>query len=112
VPGFPNFYVLLGPNTGLGHNSVMWMVECQVAYVGRLLRLQRRRRLRALEVRPQALRRFYARLTERMQGMVWSACRSWYQRDDGLVFALWPSSTLRYWWETRRPRLADFQLRP
>jgi cation diffusion facilitator CzcD-associated flavoprotein CzcO len=111
VPGFPNFYVLLGPNTGLGHNSVMWMVECQANYVARCLRLQRRRSLRALEVRQEALDAFYARLGRRMADKVWSACRSWYRRDDGLIFALWPSSTVRYWWETRRPRLADFEQR-
>ena len=111
VPGFPNFYVLLGPNTGLGHNSVVWMVECQVNYVARCLSLQRRHGVRALEVRPGALRRFYAQLGARMQGMVWSACHSWYRRDDGLVFALWPSSTVRYWWETLWPRRADFAAR-
>ncbi len=108
VPKFPNFYVLLGPNTGLGHNSVMWMVECQSRYVVRCLAAQKRAGLRALEVREEVLEAFYTRIDRRMKNRVWSECKSWYRRDDGLIFALWPSSTLRYWWETRRPRLADF----
>ncbi|MDC3379035.1 NAD(P)/FAD-dependent oxidoreductase [Planctomycetota bacterium] len=108
VPGFPNFYVLLGPNTGLGHNSVMWMVECQVNYVFRCMQTRQRKQLKALEVKEEALARFYETLERRMSNKVWSECTSWYRRDDGLNFTLWPSSTGRYWWETRRPRLRDF----
>ena len=110
VPKFPNFYVLLGPNTGLGHNSVMWMVECQSRYVVRCLAAQRRPGTRSLEIRSEVLAAFYTGIERRMENRVWSECNSWYRRDDGLIFALWPSSTLRYWWETRRPRLADFHL--
>ena len=111
VPGFPNYYLLLGPNTGLGHNSVMWMVECQVNYVLQLLREQRRAGHAALEVRPAALEEGYAWLRERLGGKVWTDCRSWYQNDEGLIYALWPATTARYCWELRRPRLADFVAR-
>lgn len=105
VPGFPNYFVLLGPNTGLGHNSVMWMVECQVDYVMGCLKAMRRRGLRTLEVTEEALARSSAELDRRMAGRVWSSCRSWYQNEDGKVVALWPATTVRYWWETRRPAL-------
>ena len=83
----------------------MWMVECQCDYVIGCLRAQRRRGLRALEIRPEVMQAFYGRLTRSMEDRVWTECRSWYRRDDGVVFALWPSSTIRYWWRTRRPDL-------
>lgn len=109
VPGFPNYYLLLGPNTGLGHNSVMWMVECQVSYLMQCLRAMQRRGLATLEVKPTALEAYYAEISRLLGSSVWTGCRSWYQNEDGLIYALWPSSTLRYWWRTRRPNLArDF----
>lgn len=108
VPGFPNFFLLLGPHTGLGHNSVMWMVECQVRYVVRCLRALERRRARALEVREEALAGFQAWVERRLARKVWVDCRSWYQNQGGQVYALWPATTARYAWATRRPRPADF----
>jgi cation diffusion facilitator CzcD-associated flavoprotein CzcO len=112
VPGFPNYFFLLGPNTGLGHNSVMWMVECQVNYVLRCLDAMRRRKARALEVKQAALDAFYEDLDRGLQSKVWVDCRSWYQNDDGRIYVLWPWSTLYYWWRTRRPKLREFELRP
>jgi cation diffusion facilitator CzcD-associated flavoprotein CzcO len=105
VPRFPNYFLLLGPNTGLGHNSVMWMAECQVNHVLRCLLAMRRRSLATLEVRPEVLERYYADLERRLEGKVWTDCQSWYQTEAGRIYALWPRTTARYWWETRRPRL-------
>lgn len=110
VPGFPNYFLLLGPHTGLGHNSVMWMVECQVGYVVRCLRALRRRGARTIEVREEALQRFSAWVERRLARKVWGDCRSWYQNQAGQVYALWPATTLRYAWATRRPRLREFAL--
>lgn len=109
VPGFPNYFLLLGPGTGLGHNSVMWMVECQLEHVLQCLRLARRRGHRALEVEPAALDRYVARVARRFRGKVWSDCRSWYQNAQGDPVALWPATTARYWWETRRVDPRDYR---
>lgn len=109
VPGFPNFFLLLGPHSGLGHNSVVWMAECQARYVVGCLEALTRRRARWLDVREDALDRFVGWVDRRLAGRVWRDCRSWYQNEAGQVYALWPATTLRYAWATRRPRPSEFE---
>jgi cation diffusion facilitator CzcD-associated flavoprotein CzcO len=101
--GFPNFFMVVGPNTGLGHNSLVFMIESQVDYiVAALLRLRRSGR-RAIEVRPDVQARSYAEVQERLKKTVWaSGCRSWYLTADGRNDTLWPGSTLDYWRRTLR----------
>ena len=98
VAGFPNFFLLLGPNTGLGHNSIVYMIESQVAYVLDALRTMERERLSTIEPRPEAQRRYNARVQERMEGTVWTAggCASWYIDAAGRNSTLWPSFTWRF----------------
>jgi NADH-quinone oxidoreductase subunit B len=81
VSGFPNLFVLLGPNTGLGHNSVVLMIEAQVRYVMSCLALMKRGQRRALEVRPETQKQFVTDIYRRLAGTVWQSggCRSWYQ---------------------------------
>jgi cation diffusion facilitator CzcD-associated flavoprotein CzcO len=109
VPGFPNFFMLLGPNSGLGHNSVIVMIEAQVAYVLGCLRALRGRRLRWIDPLPAASARFNAGLQDAMRRTIWQAgCKSWYMDERGRVFVLWPHSTIRYWWQMRRPALDEY----
>src|SRR3954465_15583800 len=68
VPGFPNLFIMLGPNTGLGHNSMVYMIESQIAYVLDALRSMRERGAAVVEVRPEAEARFNAEVQQRMQG--------------------------------------------
>src|SRR5438105_14499112 len=79
VSGFPNFFILLGPNTGLGHNSVVLMIEAQVRYVIKCLRLMRERNIGAMEVRAESQQHFAANLRDHMARTVWQSggCRSW-----------------------------------
>jgi cation diffusion facilitator CzcD-associated flavoprotein CzcO len=109
VAGFPNFFLLLGPNSGLGHNSMIFMIESQVRYVIRCLDLIDRRGPVAVGDRAQA--RFNKRLQRRLAGTVWTAggCTSWYLDSSGVNRALWPGSTVGYWWRTRRPAAGDFE---
>src|SRR4029077_11608336 len=81
VSGFPNFFILLGPNTGLGHNSVVLMSEAQIGYVMECLRLMRRRGAGVMEVKSETQKTFVDELRTRLAGTVWQAggCRSWYQ---------------------------------
>jgi cation diffusion facilitator CzcD-associated flavoprotein CzcO len=103
VAGFPNLHQLVGPNTALGHNSVIFMIEAQVQYVLDCMRVIRERGADYLVVDAQAQSGFNARLQDAMKSTVWSTgCRSWYQQDDGRNFTIWPWSTWRYWLETRR----------
>jgi cation diffusion facilitator CzcD-associated flavoprotein CzcO len=114
VPGFPNFFLLLGPNSGLGHNSVILMIEAQVGYVLQCVQALAARGLAYLDPRPEAAARYDAALQSDLQRTIWTdSCRSWYQDVRGRVFTLWPHTTLRYLWEMRRPVLDEYrQLHP
>lgn len=102
IPGFPNLYTVLGPNTGLGHNSMVFMMECQYDYILSALRPQRHPGVAYLEVRPEALDRYVAEIEERTQDTVWATgCTSWYLSDEGTNFTLWPGYTFQYWRRTR-----------
>jgi len=101
--GFPNFFMVVGPNTGLGHNSLVFMIESQVDYIVAALRRLRRSGRRTIEVRPDVQARSYADVQERLKKTVWaSGCRSWYLSADGRNDTLWPGSTLDYWRRTLR----------
>jgi cation diffusion facilitator CzcD-associated flavoprotein CzcO len=110
VPGFPNFFLLLGPNTAVGHNSVVFMIESQVQHVMSCLRLLAKDKAETIEVRTAALRRFNDGIQRRLRHAVWSegGCKSWYLDDKGVNRALWPGFSFEYWARTRRARRADY----
>lgn len=113
VPGFPNFFLLYGPNTNLGHNSIIFMIERQVEYVLRCVRALRERRLRYLELRPEAMDRWRREARAGLARTVWAAdCRSWYKTADGRITNNWPYTTAAYWRRMRRLRLGDYRLVP
>lgn len=107
VSGYPNLFMLYGPNTNLGHNSIIFMLESQYRYV--LANLRRLRDgARAVDVRPEAERRYDAWVTKALHRTVWEgSCESWYKNADGKVTNNWPAFTLRYWWDTHRLRTGD-----
>ncbi len=103
IAGFPNLFLIIGPNTGLGHNSMIFMMEAQYRYIQAALTHLRRARLRALEVRPDVMRQFNERLQERMRGTVWATgCSSWYQDASGKNVSLWPGFTFAFRRQTAR----------
>jgi cation diffusion facilitator CzcD-associated flavoprotein CzcO len=104
VSGFPNLFLLAGPNTGLGHNSIVFMIEAQVRWLTAALDHLRRADRRVLELRPEAQARSYHRTQRRLQSTVWATggCSSWYQNNHGRIDAMWPWSTATYWRRTRR----------
>jgi len=113
VTGFPNFFMLLGPNTGLGHNSVVLMIEAQVRYAVRCLKLMKRRKQRVIEVRAETQQRFVEEIYHRMSGTVWQSggCHSWYQdQRTGEITTLWPGSVVSYLRRTRSVSPSDYQL--
>jgi len=102
VPGFPNLFLIVGPNTGLGHNSMVFMIESQVAYIGRLLDHMRDTSATTLEVRADVERDFNEELQRRLAGSIWATgCNSWYQHASGKITALWPGFTVGFWRRTR-----------
>ena len=106
VPGFPNAFMLLGPNTALGHNSVVVMIEAQVDYVVQAVRHTIGHGPRAWhDVRPERLDAFLAEVDQRLGGQVWqTGCRSWYLNEEGRNFTIWPDSAAAY---VRRMRTFD-----
>ncbi|SFO42124.1 Predicted flavoprotein CzcO associated with the cation diffusion facilitator CzcD [Pseudonocardia ammonioxydans] len=111
VAGFPNLFLMVGPNTGLGHNSQIFMIESQARYIVELLQRLRRRGARTVEVRPTVQESFNRWLDRRMDATVWQngGCRSWYQDPrSGRNTVLWPDTSIAFWRRTRRPRLSDY----
>jgi cation diffusion facilitator CzcD-associated flavoprotein CzcO len=109
VSGYPNMFQLVGPNTGLGHNSIIFMIESQVHYMLECMKLQQQKQADFIEVKASVQQSFNAQLQRDLTGTVWtSGCRSWYQQEDGKNTALWPYSTVRYWRETRKVKPEDY----
>ena len=109
VSGFPNLFLLMGPNTGLGHNSMVFMIEAQVRYAVDAIRQMRSQKLATIDVRPEVESAFHAEMQHRLAGTVWtSGCSSWYMAPGGDVL-LWPGFTFEYWRRTRSARLDEFR---
>jgi cation diffusion facilitator CzcD-associated flavoprotein CzcO len=114
VTGFPNLFFLLGPNTGSGHTSVVYMIEAQIAHVLKCIRALDREEAQAIEVRREALERFNREVQARMGGTVWSAggCASWYFDSTGKNTTLWPEFSWRFAQRARRLDRGDYELGP
>ncbi len=109
VAGFPNLFMLYGPNTNLGHGTIIFMIECQIRYIRKCLEHMRAGGLRRLEVDPTAQARFNDELQQDLARSVWaSGCRSWYVTADGKVQNNWSGFMLDYWKDTLRPDFDDF----
>ena len=113
VAGFPNMFILYGPNTNLGHNSIIFMVEQQVEHMMRLVEALFRRGLRSVGVRPAVMAAYNRELQAELGSSVWKAgCRNWYMTDRGRITNNWPHSTIAWRRRARRVRLEDFELVP
>jgi len=109
VPGFPNMFLLLGPNTGIGHTSAVYMIESQIAFVLQALEHAQRHHIVELDVRPEVEAAYNADLAERSARTVWtSGCQSWYLDAEGRNTVLWPDLTFRFRRRTRRFRPAEY----
>ncbi len=112
VAGFPNLATMLGPNTGLGHNSMVFMIEAQLDQVVRAVRLVASGGARSVEVRPEAQAAFNREIQDRLGRTVWmSGCRSWYVDPDGVNRTVWPDYTWRYWLRGLRADRAAWRIR-
>lgn len=109
VPGFPNMFLLLGPNTGIGHTSAVYMIESQIAFVLQALEYTQRHDILTLDVRPEVEAAYNADLAGRSTRTVWkSGCESWYLDAEGRNTVLWPDLTFRFRRMTRRFRPAEY----
>jgi cyclohexanone monooxygenase len=114
VPGFPNLFMLVGPNTGLGHSSMVFVIESQVAYLTDAVRTLRRDRLGAVEPEPAPTARWNAALQRRMRRTVWhrGGCSSWYLDEHGRNTTLWPRATFTFRRQLARFDVEAYRTRP
>jgi len=111
VAGFPNWFILMGPNTGPGHTSVLVYTEAQMAHAVAAIKKLRNEGLRYVNVREDVQDRYNEGLQGRMKHMVWSTgCNSWYLSNDGANHSLYPGYAAEYVLRARRFRPGDYQL--
>jgi cation diffusion facilitator CzcD-associated flavoprotein CzcO len=109
ISGFPNLFMLMGPNTGLGHNSMIFMIEAQIDYALRCIRALEERGAAYADVQAGAQSAFNEELQRRLRHKVWaSGCKSWYLDESGRNRTLWPGFTFEFWLRTRRVRTRDY----
>lgn len=110
VSGFPNLYFLMGPNTGLGHSSMVYMIESQIHYVMEALKLMKAKGYNHLDVKPEVQAAFNQTLTGKLDGTVWNngGCLSWYRDEQGRNVTLWPDFTFRFRRATAHLKAADY----
>ncbi|MFV0495962.1 flavin-containing monooxygenase [Mycobacterium sp.] len=111
VAGMPNLFFLLGPNTGLGHNSVVFMIESQIRYVAEAIAICDKRGAAALAPTREAQDRFNDELQAKLAGSVWNAggCASWYLDEHGKNTVLWSGYTWQYWLATRSVKPGEYE---
>jgi cation diffusion facilitator CzcD-associated flavoprotein CzcO len=110
VPGFPNFFLTLGPNTGTGHTSTLLFIEPQVSHALACMQRVRRDEGRWIAVRADVCAAQVEGLQRRLTGSVWSHCSSWYRDGSGRIFAIWPGFTSEYVRAVARPDAAAYEL--
>jgi len=103
VSGFPNFFMLMGPNTGLGHSSMVYMIESQIQYVLDALKKMDRHGWKSVEVKEDALGKYNASIHAKLGDSVWqTGCKSWYVNENGKNTTLWPGFTWQFRQQTKR----------
>jgi cation diffusion facilitator CzcD-associated flavoprotein CzcO len=109
VAGFPNMFLMLGPNTATGHTSTLLYIEPEVRHSIACMQAVRAGGHQWIDVHPQVYRAHNDALQARLKGSVWSLCRSWYRADNGRIVALFPGFTREYARSVTRPDWRDYR---
>lgn len=98
LPGFPNFFVVTGPNTGIGHTSAIFVIEAQMEYIRRAIAAVQKQGAKAIEVKPQAEADYTTMIHREMKQTVWQSggCTSWYKSKSGHVIAMFPGFSFTF----------------
>jgi len=98
IPGFPNLFVVTGPNTGIGHTSAIFVIEAQMSYIMKSIATLKQKNARAIEVTPKAEADYTQMIHAEMEKTVWKTggCQSWYQSKSGHVVAMFPGFSFTY----------------
>ena len=113
VAGFPNLFLMIGPNSTLAHNSMIFMIESHINYIASALAFMARPGVGSVEVRPAVQRRYNERLQSRLEHSVWveGGCSSWYLDHRGRNTTLWPDHTWKFRRLTRRFHPGEYIVR-
>lgn len=109
VPGFPNMFLMYGPNTNLGSGSIVYMLERQARYLRQAVSFLDRG-LSRVDVRPEVAARYDTEIQNRLTETAWTMCQSWYRTETGRVSTNWPGLVSEYDRRTRRLSLADYRV--
>ncbi|MBT9609928.1 MAG: NAD(P)/FAD-dependent oxidoreductase [Aquabacterium sp.] len=98
LPGFPNFFVVTGPNTGIGHTSAIFVIEAQMEYIRRAIQAVQQKGAKTIEVKPQAEADYTTMIHREMKQTVWQSggCTSWYKSKSGHVIAMFPGFSFTF----------------
>ncbi len=110
VSGFPNWFILMGPNTGPGHTSVLVYTEAQITHALQAIRKIMQDDLRFVDIRQDVQDRYNDGIQGRMKYMVWSGCHSWYLSDDGSNHSLYPGFAAEYVARARHFRPSEYEI--
>jgi cation diffusion facilitator CzcD-associated flavoprotein CzcO len=112
VAGFPNFFFVVGPNTGLGHSSMILMIEAQVQYILDGLQYLQKNKLYTADVKAEIQKKYNQDIQEKLSKTVWQngGCKSWYQTKDGKNVTLWPGFTFTFMNKTRHFEPSKYEL--
>jgi len=110
IPGFPNLFLMYGPNTNTGNTSVIYFHEAQARYIVQAVRAIAESG--PIEVRPEVAAAFDAEIQTRLAGSVWTGCTSWYRTQSGRVVTNWPGMAAEYRARTRRFEPSDYRFGP
>lgn len=104
VSGFPNMFLVVGPNTGLGHSSMILMIEAQVQYIMEALKTIQQKKAKFIDLKPEVQKKYNQEIQEKLKRTVWQngGCISWYQMQNGKNVTLWPGFTFSFMQRTRK----------
>jgi cyclohexanone monooxygenase len=108
---FPNLFIMLGPNTGLGHNSMIYMIESQTNYIMDAIQKMLKEDIKSIDVKEEVQTKFNQEIQKKLEGTIWlSGCKSWYLSEDGKNHTVWPGFTLEFRNRTKKINLDDYHI--
>lgn len=110
VAGFPNWFIMMGPNTGPGHTSVLVYTEAQISHALQAIQKLMAENLKYLDIRQEVQDQYNAGIQERMKRMVWGGCKSWYLNEDGSNHSLYPGFAAEYVLRSKHLRADDYEV--
>ena len=110
VAGFPNWFIMMGPNTGPGHTSVLVYTEAQISHALQAIKKILAEKLKYIDVRQEVQDRYNDGIQKRMKRMVWSGCKSWYLAEDGTNHSLYPGFAAEYVLRSRTLHPRDYEI--